>query len=96
MVFGYLADKIGRRPAYLIFLFASAIIVWIYFQQSSMAALLILVGILGFFVNGTIGGSGALLAENYPTEARSSAENVIFNIGKVIAGFLRSSLAIFL
>lgn len=87
MVFGVLADKIGRRPSYLIFLFASAIIVWIYFQQTSMAVLLILGGILGFFVNGMMGGFGALLAENYPTEARSSAENVIFNIGRAIAGF---------
>ena len=87
MVFGYIADKIGRRPSYIIFLFASAIIVWIYFQQSSMAMLLILGGILGFFVNGMMGGYGALLAENYPTEARSTAENVIFNIGRAIAGF---------
>jgi len=87
IVFGYLADKIGRRPSYLIFLVASAIIVWIYFQQTSMAALLILGGVLGFFVNGMMGGFGALLAENYSTEARSSAENVIFNIGRAIAGF---------
>ncbi|MFB6466755.1 MFS transporter [Cytobacillus sp. Hz8] len=87
IVFGYLADKIGRKPSYLIFLFASALIVWIYFQQTSMVALLILGGILGFFVNGMMGGFGALLAENYPTEARSSAENIIFNIGRAIAGF---------
>lgn len=87
MVFGYLADRIGRRPAYLIFLFASAIIVWIYFQQSSMSMLLALGGILGFFVNGMMGGYGALLAEHYPTAARSSAENIIFNIGRAVAGF---------
>ncbi|WP_043929675.1 MFS transporter [Bacillus sp. EB01] len=87
MVFGYLADRIGRRPSYLIFLVASAIIVWIYFQQSSMAVLLALGGILGFFVNGMMGGFGALLAEHYPTEARSSAENIIFNIGRAVAGF---------
>lgn len=87
MVFGYLADRIGRRPSYLIFLFASAIIVWIYFQQSSMSMLLVLGGFLGFFVNGMMGGYGALLAEHYPTEARSSAENIIFNIGRAIAGF---------
>lgn len=87
IVFGILADKIGRRPSYLIFLFSSAIIVWIYFQQTSMVLLLILGGVLGFFVNGMMGGFGALLAENYPTEARSTAENVIFNVGRAIAGF---------
>lgn len=87
MVFGYLADKIGRKPSYLIFLFASSIIVWVYFQQTSMAALLILGGVLGFFVNGMMGGYGAILAEHYSTDVRSTAENVIFNIGRAIAGF---------
>jgi len=87
ILFGYLADKIGRRPAYIIFLFAAAIIVWVYFQQTSMSLLLILGGLLGFFVNGMMGGYGALLAEHYKTEARSSAENVIFNVGRAVAGF---------
>lgn len=87
VVFGILADKIGRKPSYLIYLFASAIIVWIYFQQTSTALLLILGGVLGFFVNGMMGGYGALLAEHYSTEVRSTAENVIFNIGRGIAGF---------
>lgn len=34
-----------------------------------------------------MGGYGALLAEHYSTEARSTAENVIFNIGRGFAGF---------
>lgn len=87
IVFGILADKIGRRPTYLIFLIISSLIVWIFFQQTSITVIVILGGILGFFVNGMMGGYGALLAENYPTEARSTAENVIFNIGRAIAGF---------
>lgn len=86
-VFGYLADKIGRRPSYITFLLISSVIVWVYFQQSSITSLIVLGGLLGFFVNGMMGGYGALLAENYPTEARSSAENVIFNVGRAIAGF---------
>ncbi|MGP7817123.1 MFS transporter [Niallia sp. 01092] len=87
LVFGYLADKIGRKPSYLIYLFAASIIVWIYFQQTSTTALLLLGAVLGFFVNGMMGGYGALLAEHYSTEARSTAENVIFNLGRAIAGF---------
>ncbi|MBN6206197.1 MFS transporter [Ralstonia pickettii] len=87
VVFGVLADKLGRRPSYLIFLFAAAIIIWVYFQQTSAMLLIVLGGLLGFFVNGMMGGYGALLAEHYETEARSTAENVIFNIGRGIAGF---------
>lgn len=87
IVFGILADKIGRKPSYLIFLLSAAVIIWIYFQQSTPIVLLVLGGVLGFFVNGMMGGYGALLAEHYSTEARSTAENVIFNVGRAVAGF---------
>lgn len=87
IVFGYLSDKWGRKPSYIIFQLASAIIVWIFFQQSAFALLLLLGAIMGFFVNGMMGGYGAWMAEHYSTEIRSTAENFIFNSGKGIAGF---------
>jgi hypothetical protein len=34
-----------------------------------------------------LGGYGALLAELYPTEARATAENVLFNLGRGVGGF---------
>jgi hypothetical protein len=37
---------------------------------------------MGVFVNGMIGGYGALISELYPTEARATAQNVLFNIGR--------------
>jgi hypothetical protein len=42
---------------------------------------------MGLFVNGMLGGYGALLSELYPTEARATAENVLFNLGRGIGGF---------
>jgi benzoate transport len=87
MVFGYLVDKLGRKPSYIMFQLLSAVVIWVFFQQSDSIMLLILGAIMGFFVNGMLGGYGALLAEHYPTEARSTAENVIFNIGRGIGGF---------
>lgn len=86
LVFGWLCDKIGRRPTYIMFLVIAAASVWIYFQQRDVVILIIFGSVLGFFVNGMMGGYGALLAEHYPTDARSTAENVIFNIGRAIAG----------
>jgi MFS family permease len=38
------------------------------------------------FVNGMIGGYGALISELYPTEARATAQNVLFNIGRAVGG----------
>jgi hypothetical protein len=42
---------------------------------------------MGFFVNGMIGGYGALISELYPTAARATAQNVLFNLGRAVGGF---------
>ena len=34
-----------------------------------------------------MGGYGAVIAENYPSEARSTAENIIFGTGRGLSGF---------
>ena len=86
-VFGYIADKIGRRPAYISFQLASAAAVWAYANLSDPMHLLVGGAILGFFCNGMMAGYGALLSENYSTEARSTAENFIFNTGRAVGGF---------
>lgn len=86
LIFGWLCDKFGRRPSYIVFLLISTISIWFYFQQTNMTILIIFGSVIGFFVNGMMGGYGALLAEHYPTDARSSAENIIFNTGRGIAG----------
>ena len=41
---------------------------------------------MGFFVNGMLGGYGALMSELYPTAARATAQNVLFNIGRAVGG----------
>ncbi|MFJ4651904.1 MFS transporter [Nocardia sp. NPDC088792] len=87
LVFGHLADRFGRRPALCAYQIGAAASVIAYSQLTSSGALLIGGAIMGFFVNGMLGGYGALLAELYPTEARATAENVLFNIGRGVGGF---------
>ncbi len=86
-VFGRIADKIGRRPAFIAFQLASAASVWMYYNLSDPTYLLIGGAIMGFFCDGMMPGYGAMLAENYPTHARSTAENLIFNTGRGVGGF---------
>ena len=43
--------------------------------------------VMGFFVNGMLGGYGAPMSELYPTVARATAQNVLFNIRRAIGGF---------
>ena len=87
MVFGELADRFGRRPLFWTFQAGAALSVLAYSQLEAPFALLIGGAIMGFFVNGMLGGYGAIMAELYPTEARSTAQNVLFNIGRAVGGF---------
>ena len=86
-VFGYFADLAGRRPAFLTFQAGAAIMVVVFSQLTDPLALLIGGAVMGIFVNGMLGGYGALLSELYPTEARATAENVLFNLGRGVGGF---------
>ncbi len=85
--FGSLADRIGRRPSFLIFQIGAAISVVMYANLTSAMALLLGGAVMGVFVNGMMGGYGALMAELYPTEARATAQNVLWNLGRGVAGF---------
>ncbi|GLI93752.1 MFS transporter [Methylocystis echinoides] len=87
LVFGHMADRYGRRPAFVTFQFGAFSMVLLYAQLSDPWALLVAGAVMGLFVNGMIGGYGALLSELYPTEARATAENVLFNIGRGIGGW---------
>jgi len=86
-IFGYFADLVGRRPALFTFQAGAAIMVFVFAQLTDPTALLIGGAIMGVFVNGMLGGYGALLSELYPTHARGTAENVLFNLGRGVGGF---------
>ncbi|AWH89981.1 MFS transporter [Limnobaculum parvum] len=85
-LFGQLADRYGRRPIFLIYQVGAALMVLAYSQLTDPFSLLIGGAIMGMFVNGMMGGYGALISEVYPTEARATAQNVLFNIGRGIGG----------
>jgi MFS family permease len=86
-LFGHAADRFGRRKAFLTYMLGAAVMVVVYSQLTTAGALLIGGAVMGFFVNGMLGGYGALMSELYPTAARATAQNVFFNIGRAVAGF---------
>jgi MFS family permease len=85
-IFGQLADRIGRKPSFLLFQLGAVIMVLTYAQLSDPIAMLWAGAVLGMFVNGMMGGYGAVMSEAYPTEARATAQNVLFNIGRGVGG----------
>jgi MFS family permease len=85
-LFGQAADRIGRRPAFITYMLGAAIMVFVYSKLTDPFALLIGGAVMGMFVNGMLGGYGALMSELYPTAARATAQNVLFNIGRAVGG----------
>jgi MFS family permease len=85
--FGQAADRIGRKPAFAAWMLGAGVMVVVYSRLTNPAALLFGGAAMGFFVNGMLGGYGALMSELYPTAARATAQNVLFNIGRAIGGF---------
>lgn len=87
LLFGQIMDRIGPKFAYSLFLLASAGAVFIYVYASSAIAILIGGSIVGFFANGMNAGYGAIIGNLYPSHIRSTANNLIFNLGRAIGGF---------
>jgi MFS family permease len=85
--FGQAADRLGRKPAFITWMVGAGVMVVVYSRLTDPMALLVAGAVMGFFVNGMLGGYGALMSELYPTAARATAQNVLFNIGRAIGGF---------
>ena len=83
-VCGQLADRIGRKPVFILFQAGALIMVLFYSRITEPNTLLLVGGVMGMFVNGAFGCIGALMSEAYPTRARATAQNVLFNIGRGI------------
>jgi len=85
--FGHIADRVGRRPTFFAYMLGAAIMVVVYSRLTDPIHLLVGGAVMGFFVNGMLGGYGALISELFPTTARATAQNVLFNIGRGVGGF---------
>src|SRR5262249_28182365 len=80
-------DRTGSRPPFFMCMLGAAIMVVVYSRVTDPTYLLVAGAVMGFFVNGMLGGYGALISELFPTAARATAQNVLFNIGRAVGGF---------
>jgi MFS family permease len=86
-LFGIAADRFGRRPVFMFWQIGAAVMVVVFSRLTSPYTLLVGGAVMGFFINGMLGGLGALMSELYPTAARATAQNVLFNLGRGVGGF---------
>lgn len=94
--FGFICDKVGRKPTYIFYLFAAAILVFAYSRARDNTMLLLLGPFVAFFGTGYFSGFGTITAEIFPTEVRASAQGFTYNIGRglsAVAPFTIGALA---
>ncbi|HXE63632.1 MAG TPA: MFS transporter [Bryobacteraceae bacterium] len=82
VMFGWLADKIGRRPAFVLYVLAAAILTPIYGATRDEHTLLALGPAIGFTGTGFFSMFGAMLSELYPTGVRGAGLGFVYNIGR--------------
>jgi MFS family permease len=84
LTFGLLADRIGRRRSFVLFMLAAAILVPLYAQlATSPRALLMLSPVFGYFGHGYFSMFGAFIAELFPTAVRATAQGTTYNVGRM-------------
>ncbi len=86
---GWMADRFGRRRTFVTVACAQVVVVALYtLAPIGMAATFFLGFLLGTLQSGTAGGTGAFLAELFPTRIRASAQGFCGNAGRAIGAVL--------
>ena len=82
--FGWIADRIGRRPAFTLFMIGATAVVPIFAFGARSALTLLFIGpLVGYFAHGYFSLFGAMLAELFPTRIRASAQGFCYNAGRL-------------
>jgi MFS family permease len=84
LTFGFIADRIGRRRAFVLYMIAAALLVPIYGQMARSPFVLLLLGpLLGYFGYGYFSMFGGFVAELYPAAVRATGQGTSYNIGRM-------------
>jgi MFS family permease len=77
--FGWVADHLGRRKAFLIYSLMAALLIPLYATARSPVLLMVLGTIVAFFGTGMFSGSGIIGSEIFPTAVRARALGFTYN-----------------
>ncbi len=83
--FGFISDRIGRRPVFVAYLLIMAVLVWFFGHATTLKEVLILGPFIGFFGTGFYSGFGAIFSEIFPTRARGTAQGFCYNVGRGVS-----------
>ena len=83
--FGPLADRVGRRPAFLVFFLGGVILFPVTFLfTSGITQIFVLLPLVGVFTLGITSGFPIYLPELFPTRVRTSGVGLCYNLGRIV------------
>jgi len=83
--FGPLADRVGRRPAFLVFFLGGVILFPLTFLLTTgITQIFILLPLVGIFTLGITSGFPIYLPELFPTRVRTSGVGLCYNLGRIV------------
>ncbi len=85
VAFGWLSDKIGRRPAFVLYVLGAALVTPLYGASRTESTLLALGPVIGFLGTGFFSMFGAMLSELYPTALRGTGLSFVYNFGRGVS-----------
>ena len=84
LTFGFIADRIGRRQAFVLYTVAAAVLVPIYGQMARSPLILLALGpLIGYFGYGYFSMFGGFVAELFPAAVRATGQGTTYNIGRM-------------
>ena len=83
--FGWVADHLGRRKAFLIYTLLAALLIPLYAAARSQSVLLVLGTLVAFFGTGIFSGSGIMGSEIFPTAVRARVLGFTYNGARTLS-----------
>jgi MFS family permease len=83
--FGWVADRVGRRKAFLVYTLVASVLIPLYAAARSRSVLLVLGTLVAFFGTGIFSGSGIMGSEIFPTAVRARALGFTYNGARTLS-----------
>src|ERR1700726_4550980 len=83
--FGWVADRLGRRKAFLLYTLVASLLIPLYAAARSPGVLVVVGTLVAFFGTGIFSGSGIMGSEIFPTAVRARALGFTYNGARTLS-----------